>query len=145
MADIDSKCLNSILNMGLALAPLPQWMEEYEVPLVGEAIRLAAAMASTILDDCPHPPNVASDEAPPRKFTHKLRQLRDGWQDQTLEASLADWDELMMIMGDWFVGMTGASPGAWRDKKARTPASGPYAGFYAGSGGTIEEERLLPY
>ena len=112
MVNIGRKCLDDLLLMGMVLGPLPGMLEDYPPELVDHAMILVESNANAILTNCPHPPNVASDEAPPRKFVHELRRLRTGWKDQSLDASLDQWDELMRHMNAWLDGMAYRKPRA---------------------------------
>ena len=122
MADINFDCLVAIRDLGAMLGAMPVAMINNNGELLEDVFDLAAEVSLVLLDVCPHPPNVTSDDAPPRTFQRQLRELRGvgGWRDQPHEQSVDQVEALQDTLESWLMGMTGASPGAWRDKKART-------------------------
>jgi len=156
MADISFNCLVAIRDMGSMLGALMAPIIYENERLVENTLDLADEVALDLLEYCPHPPNVVSDTAPPRKFRRLIRELGDGWRDQPADVSVRQIEEIQNTLYSWLEGMTGASPSAWRGTKARTrntnqkmirPRSSPSAAFIGGGApGTLPsgEPTWLP-
>ena len=121
MADINFDCLEAIRDLGSMLGAMPVAIINNNGDLLEDVFDLAAEVSLVLLEVCPHPPNATSDDAPPRTFQRQLRELRGvgGWRDQPLNQSVEQVEALQDTLESWLRGMTGATPGAWRDKKAR--------------------------
>ena len=133
MAEISLECLKTLMHMGIALGHaanvmddlqkeegLPGYYSDFLIP-PDKLLDTLIEEAGSVLDDCPHPPNAASDNAPPRKFTREIRELKRNWRDQPKDATITQMDNLQVILNDWVAGITGATPSA--RVTALTPAS----------------------
>ena len=120
--EIKKECLESLVDMGLALGALQVGIKHETANFVAVELEMAQNISTNILQDCPHPPNAASNQGPPRQFQQQLRQLREGWDARPLQENLDQVNELRVILNQWIDGMAGNTPSAWRDKKARTRA-----------------------
>jgi hypothetical protein len=110
MAEISRECLDGILNVGVAIGSLNEAIHANNEEIVTLTGAAAEVFADFVSMTCPHPPNAASDEAPPRTFKRQLRLLRAKWQDQTLGENKRDWDSLANTFVRWLDGMTVNDP-----------------------------------
>ena len=63
-----------------------------------------------LLDNCPHPPNVDSDTAPPQKFQRQLKELQAKWKDRETWANLSAVEDLQDTLYEWLEGMVVKEP-----------------------------------
>ena len=112
MAEISFDCVESIKDMGAMLGGLTGAISMENEFLIEATLDLADEVVKDLLQNCPHPPNVTSDQAPPRKFARQLRELRSGWRDQTSDQSVWMIDSLNNTLDAWLAGMMGATPSA---------------------------------
>jgi hypothetical protein len=112
MAEISFDCVVSIKDMGAMLGGLTGAITMENEYLVDSTLDLAEEVVKDLLTNCPHPPNVTSDQAPPRRLARQLRELRSEWRDQTSYQSVGMIDSLNKTLDAWLAGMMGATPSA---------------------------------
>jgi len=112
MAEIKKECLESLVDMGMALGTLHVGMKHETADFVEVELEMVQNISTNVLQDCPHPPNVASNEGAPRQFQRELGLLRAKWNENTLQENLDQVNELRVILNMWVDGMTGATPSA---------------------------------
>ena len=120
MADISLDCLRSVRDIGAMLGVLPCAIHYQEDDLIDQTFDTLKDAVFELLENCPHPPNVVSDAGPNRTFMRQVRQLEKDWIGQSEDESAEQLIRMGDVLMDWLTGIVGASPSAWRDKKART-------------------------
>ena len=120
MADISLDCLRSVRDIGVFMGALPCAIHYQEDDLIDETFENAKSAVLELLGNCPHPRNVASDRGSPRSFMRQLRELEANWIRQSEDENAEQLIQMGNTLMDWMTGMVGPSPGASRDKKART-------------------------
>ena len=112
MAEISFGCLESIKDMGAMIGGLTGAISMESEYLIEGTLEIAEGVVTDLLKNCPHPPNVTSNQGAPRKFARQLRILRAEWRENTPAQSLGMIDDLNYTLTAWLDGIAGATPSA---------------------------------
>ena len=110
MAEIPLGCLESIRNISTSLGGVPVMMINMAITPADLTLDIIRDTAFDLLSNCPHPPNVVSDDSPPRKFQRQVRELKARWKDRETWANLEAVEDLQDTLYDWMEGMVVERP-----------------------------------
>ena len=110
MADITLDCLNEIREISASLGQLQVMILHHLIPPAEMTFETIDRQTYSLLDNCPHPPNVVSDDGPPRKFRRQLNALHGRWQDQDEIPNVTAMFELHTTLYEWLEGMAVERP-----------------------------------
>ena len=110
MAEITLGCLESVRNIATSLGGVPVMMINMAITPADLTLYIIRDTTLDLLDNCPHPPNVLSDTAPPRKFQRQVQELKAKWKDRETWANLEAVEDLQDTLYDWLEGMVAREP-----------------------------------